>query len=653
MARASVFKWAFLEAERTVHNQTKVPRLQFGISASTSGPVSITFEKKVSGGTNPAGNNGYIAFGAPVTVEGEWNSYVSDTSVTDEAARGQQISYAIRATLTDGTSERVRLNLRDSVIPAFFYTLPLEATGYIIRRSSASALSVTLTGWKGRYYKDVYLNYRPASSSEMLAVKARDVINDGSEVIAQFLVPDIATEDTWLNAITVTLPELCSEPGSAYTVAKLWGTISAVKMPLAPIVGPVQTPWPIERADCRVTWTPNHPDYSDQTAAQVEWTDPDGNVTTSDVTGSTTSYTRTAAFDKVGRWMLRVRTKGLSSSWGEWSSFVAVNVAVTPVVSVSGSSNVVNLPATFAWSVAVGSARLAEQSVAITSPSGQVVYSSSPGAKVRSISLNPADVTFRNDTDYTITVTARSESGLIGQGRFSFRVSWVPPTAPTVHVLNNPTNHPPLCARVSVAPAAGVKVSSCVIERVQGGERTTLASMVSFSSTVSVYDALPPLNVSYAYEVTLKALSGASTVVYASNVLDSDGMEAYNFGTNAGTCVPLGLEASASESVERGGETFHFALGAGTEPLPTFYPDGDMDVSGSKSYSVHGAEAYEALRRAVRGTTGALCWYRDACGHRAFGHASWQLSYSAQEYDLFKVSCDFIECVWEEPHGSV
>lgn len=651
MAHASVFKWAFLEAERTVHDQTKVPRLQFGISASPSGPVSLTFEKKVSGGADPAGDGGYVAFGAPVTVEGEWNSYVSDTSVTDEAARGQQISYAIRATFTDGTSELVRLNLKDSTVPAFFYTLPMAATGYIIRRSSASALSVTLTGWKGRYYKDVYLNYMPTSASEMLAVKARDVINNGSEVIAQFLVPEIATEDTWLNAITVTLPELCSEPGSAYAVAKLWTDIGAVKAPLAPIVGLVQTPWPIERADCRVTWRPNQPDYSDQTAAQVEWTDPDGKVTTSDVTGSTTSYTRTAAFDKVGRWMLRVRTKGLSSSWGEWSSFVAVNVAVTPVVSVSGSSNVVSLPATFAWSVAVGSARIAEQSVAITSSSGQVVYSSSPGAEVRSISLNPADVTFRNDTDYTITVTARSESGLIGQGRFSFRVSWVPPTAPTVHVLNNPTNHPPLCARVSVAPAAGVKVSSCVIERVQGGERTTLASMGSFGSTVSVCDVLPPLNVSYKYEVTLKALSGASTVVYASNVLDSDGMEAYNFGPGAATCVALGLDASVSESIERGGEIFHFALGPNSEPLPTFYPDGDMDVTGSHSYSTNDRATYEALRSATRDPSGALCWYRDAWGHVAFGHAKWTLGYQSASYSLWTAQCDFLESVWEEPRG--
>lgn len=165
----------------------------------------------------------------------------------------------------------------------------------------------------------------------------------------------------------------------------------------------------------------------------------------------------------------------------------------------------------------------------------------------------------------------------------------------------------------------------------------------------SCIDPLPPLNVDVRYLVTAHAESGTTATSNVTVIVDSGGQEAFNFGAAAETCLLLGYNATGNESVEHSGEEFHFALGPDNAPLPTFYPDGDLDVSGSHDYEVYGREQYEAVRSTVRQRANAVCWFRDAFGHRARVKADWDLSYDAEDYQLWGISADLTEVVWEDP----
>lgn len=165
----------------------------------------------------------------------------------------------------------------------------------------------------------------------------------------------------------------------------------------------------------------------------------------------------------------------------------------------------------------------------------------------------------------------------------------------------------------------------------------------------AVVDALPPLNVEYAYEVTSRSAMGTTCITSFAATCDSGGMEAFNFGQAAQTCLLVGLNADSSENFELSGESYSFALGADEPPLPTFYPDGALDSSRSLSYVVHDRETYVKVRGLARNPAYACFWYRDYWGHRMYCHGKWGTGYSAKSYSLWDLSVSLDEVVWREP----
>ena len=111
----------------------------------------------------------------------------------------------------------------------------------------------------------------------------------------------------------------------------------------------------------------------------------------------------------------------------------------------------------------------------------------------------------------------------------------------------------------------------------------------------------------------------------------------------------LGLDATSSMSPSHSGTTFHFALGPDAPHLPTFYPDGDMDVSGSKSYVLYGREGYQNVLSVCRDPDNSVFWYRDAWGGRYRVVSEFSISYDAKQYMRFDVSARITEVVWEDP----
>ncbi|MFR3450394.1 MAG: hypothetical protein ACLTSX_00810 [Collinsella sp.] len=82
-----------------------------------------------------------------------------------------------------------------------------------------------------------------------------------------------------------------------------------------------------------VSWSPNHPDGSAQTKAEVEIVNPGGSTSTVPVPGSTAFAE--VPLDAAGTWRLRVRTHGAHSDWGAWSGYLEFSVAALPVVTIT------------------------------------------------------------------------------------------------------------------------------------------------------------------------------------------------------------------------------------------------------------------------------------------------------------------------------
>lgn len=463
----------------------------------------------------------------------------------------------------------------------------------------------------------------------------------------------------------------------------------------APPLAPAITARPAEVVptgfEQAVAWSPNHPDGSPQEAAQVEVTVGATAAQTHDVSGAATEFQIPAtALAVPAEVSVRVRTKGMNDDWGEWSEYVAFSVAVPPAVSITYPATdgyvAGSVPVNVTWDVE-DETGVSYQVLSVRDADGAEVYSSELTSDVRTFALGASSYLPLNFEDYEVEVSVYGGSGLSASDVRAFTMDYAEPALPAVEVEydvdlsatvtvaygedgwvldgttlvspedNGTDDGVPITAGASETEIEGVlelgevspTVDASVVCVLPDGTQSVLAE--SLGDGESAFDRLPPLNVDYRYVVTVYAETGTATSLDVEAYADSGGMECYNFGPDAGLAVLLGLDAASSEGIANSGETFHFALGADTPQLPTFYPDGTYDVTGNHSYKLTRLSAYKALREAVRARDHALCWYRDGWGRRAFGVADWTLSYDAQSHSLWNASCKFTECVWEEPQN--
>lgn len=186
---------------------------------------------------------------------------------------------------------------------------------------------------------------------------------------------------------------------------------------------------------CTVRWTPNHPDGTSQTAAQVQITRPSGTASTIDLTtGKTYSFTP----NLVGTYSIQVRTKGLASAWGAWSETVSWRMADLPVVSITSPAIdgevVETMPLTVSWTVTdVSGVSSTKLSVTDTSTQRSLfsrTYQGSPS----SVLLPRTALPLENETNYTINVQAVNGYGLSASTTRTFSVEWELPAKPSIEV---------------------------------------------------------------------------------------------------------------------------------------------------------------------------------------------------------------------------
>ena len=463
---------------------------------------------------------------------------------------------------------------------------------------------------------------------------------DGGRTWAAATFEDWVCADPPKGTVTFRVRALKSSGGAGpVDLAAPWAESNQVATLCAPLVPLVGVPDVVATGTAlTIAWTPNHPDATAQTKAQVEVTDQAGATTTTDVAGAATTLVRPAASQATaGSIRIRVRTHGEYDAWGEWSSYAVVRVAVAPKVAFSAPTagmTLAALPLSVEWTV-TDETGVSEQSLSISDPSGATVWSSTPGNGVRSLTVG-SEAGFLNSTGYTLTYSMRAGSGLTLTKTVAFATEWASPDAPGVSITFDSS----LAAHVRVTAAAtGIAAVSFDVARVSGDGRLQLGT--GLESGHEVIDRLAPLNVAYSYEVTAHAATGA-TLVTTTTVTDQVGAMALNFGRDAGECW-LGLyDPGHSKDVSHDATAVHLFNG---NDLPEVYTTGERDVTRSYSFSV-GESDFKRLD--------AMCdahpygWVREHDGERAFGIVS--VSSSRTSPGWRSVSLKFTDCSWREPN---
>jgi hypothetical protein len=542
------------------------------------------------------------------------------TAFTDgSTSAGHAYEYGVRSSGPGGTSPRVSAGT--------VYTTP---TAPVISVKKTAAKTVEITMDAAPRWADGYEVQRKAGSSQWETVKAAQTGNTFS---------DAASPD---GAVSYRVRARMTQAGAALWSG--WGEseqIVTIAPPLAPSLARLDAVWPVGSI-ATVGWTPNHPDMSAQSAAQVEVTKA-GSATVTDVEGAATSLG--VKLDAAGAYRVRVRTKGLHASWGEWSGYADFKAAQPPsahFTSPSSDGAVADaLPVELAWEVSDPTG-VSEQWLTVESAGALSKVRVDPAARVHALH------NLGNEEEYKVTLELRAGSGLTAKAVRVFRTEWAGPSAPSLNVEYTDD----LRAVVYVTPGVGgIGTERMDVYRVQGDDRVLLAERVLTGRPV--VDPLPPLNADYRYVAVAYARSGASTETPVDARLDSDGREAFSFGPDAGESFALGYGADVSESAKLGGETFDFALGPDTPPLPSFYPDGTLTATRAASYEVTDLDLWNRLRSVARSSMGAECWYRDHWGGRARVRASWTFGYASAAYGRWTVSVSMEELEWGEPDGRV
>lgn len=507
---------------------------------------------------------------------------------------------------------------------------------------------------------------------------------------------DATVDETWLDSdapagtirYRVRAYKLNPLNGAGDTIYSPWtesNSITTICPPNAPTINGLKNVYAASAggsANIAFTWMPNHPDGSPQSAAQIELRSSVGAVPAVDITDSTNSYSINHG---VGTLSVRVRTKGLDANWGAWSEWKTARIAYEANAWFSSPSTngteVGVLPYTVEWK-ASDSTGISYQKIELRDSSGGVIASIEPSTSTRSWNLSGYSM-LANKSSYTLKGYVRNGAGLTTEFTRTFTTNWISPAAPAVNVEYTDD----LCAIIYVYQP---KTDYAVVDNALTGPITQMDDglllvgnltiedgAINLTSAApaktydiarkdpdgtltmletdgdlgtSVIDRLPPLNTKYDYVMTAHAESGTYITFNVHALCDSDGDEAFNFGDAAETCMRVGFDANASRSKKVSGNTFHFALGRGASPLPTFYSNDDMDVDGTHSYKLHSRELYDRAERITDKPENAVCWFRSAFGRVARVYvSSWNFGYAAENYMLWSMGANMTECVWEDP----
>lgn len=467
------------------------------------------------------------------------------------------------------------------------------------------------------------------------------------------------TGDTSVTSFPVTIDpgeggtmqvRVCSVRSSLVSSYTTSSTITTICAPYAPSVT-LGTGASVQVAgnEIAVTWVPNHIDGTSQTKAQVEYTVDSEEAVTEDITGSTTTFALPeSVWANPCSIKARVRTYGEYEEWGEWSSYVSAILYDLPTASITSPDNdeyiLEELPLEIAWD-ASDVTGISSQTLVLISDDGSTLWSSTLSGDERSYSFTNTQYQLQNFTTYTLRLTVSAGSALSVTTERVFTVDWLEPVTPRAEygIMSDS-----LAVELTVYNGEDEEneglpnAASFSVYRVYDGETWELGTDIIEGDAVQ--DPLPPLNVDYSYLVVGVSESGTTSTLTIDMTVDSEGMEALNFGQGASEVLLLGLNTSGSVGVDHSGTLYSFATGS--DSLPVYYPTGELEGSISRSYSTTDMGIYRNLLNL--GRTYSECWLRDFDGGRHFGQVSISGSLVQGNKTARSVDVDMEECVFEE-----
>jgi len=426
------------------------------------------------------------------------------------------------------------------------------------------------------------------------------------------------------------------------STARVRNSVTTITPPLAPAVSCDQGAVAPTNTALVLRWTPNHPDGTAQTSAEVEVTGQSGDTTTTTITGDSTQWTRTASLQTVGTVKFRVRTKGLDPDWGAWSSYVEVRVADPPSVVVSSPvSPVTAMPFTIAWSVADVTG-VSMQTVEILR-GNSVAYSVSPGTDVRELQITSADFLPSNGDQLQIRVSVRGGSTITATASVLVDVEYTPPDYPQVNIQFNDD----CAAVVNVVFGTGDGVPEtkyATVYRVNpdGSEKLIADNLMDGQQCI---DVLPPLNTEFAYRVTSHAESGSTQDKIVSTVCES-GFAVLNYGADAGSSLLLGYDLSVDHRVSHSTSEFWFASGDSSLPVSYSTSQLNREINADSVFEWDG-DLY--LRLLNFADEWSYAWYREPSGRTFRVKLDMDVSVDTTERKDIHCALSMIELAWEDP----
>lgn len=426
------------------------------------------------------------------------------------------------------------------------------------------------------------------------------------------------------------------------STAKVSNSVTTITPPLAPTVSCDQGAVAPTNTALVLRWTPNHPDGTAQTSAEVEVTGQSGDTTTTTITGDSTQWTRTASLQTVGTVKFRVRTKGLDPDWGAWSAYVEVRIANPPSVVINGpASPVTAMPFTIAWSIADVTG-VSMQTIEILR-GNSVAYSVSPGTDVRELQITSTDFLPSNGDQLQIRVSVRGGSTLTATASILVDVEYTPPDYPQVNIQFNDD----CAAVVNVVFGTGDGVPEtkyATVYRVNpdGSEKLIADNLMDGQQCI---DVLPPLNTEFAYRVTSHAESGSTQDKIVSTVCES-GFAVLNYGADAGSSLLLGYDLSVDHRVSHSTSEFWFASGDSSLPVSYSTSQLNREINADSVFEWDG-DLY--LRLLNFADEWSYAWYREPSGRTCRVKLDMDVSVDTTERKDIHCALSMIELAWEDP----
>lgn len=427
-------------------------------------------------------------------------SYVSYSC---KVASGSEYKVRARSINKNGTSEWTAYSSNVSTIPS----APMMI--FTCRASSATS---------------VYLEWTPSTSAETYVVEytTKKTYFDGSNATTKtnptefthYEITGLTSGEEYFFRVQATNKN--GESG--------WSPIASTsvgKTPAAPTTWSSTTTAMIGEP-IYLYWVHNTKDGSSQTYGEVEiyvgdskYTYTFTNTTNEDEKDKTSSYQIPSSYYSEGSTILwRVRTAGVTKSYGEWSVMRSIDVYAPPTLSFGVTSPVVSFPFVI-YALPSGNNQVpigyhvtitANESYegvdnignAIFVSKGDAVYTRylDMNTSLR-IDLYPNDVNLENNVSYTVTCTVVMDSGLTAEASDTFSVAWSDVAySPNAEIGIDEETYSasirPYLVDANNRTISGVKLS--VYRREYDGAFTEIATNVVNGSSAYVTDPHPSLD---------------------------------------------------------------------------------------------------------------------------------------------------------------